>query len=152
MDSTTHDYLRICHINCQSLFAHLDEFLLSFFMTSDYHIICLSETWLKPTVSDHLVALQRYQLFRCDRTGKNGGGIAFYLFDTLQAKIVRQSEGEYCGRLEYLVAEVSAADGSRLLLAVVYRPLHCGYLADFFNMFLDMAISYTIILEDSMRI
>lgn len=40
--------------------------------------------------------------------------------------------------------------GLKLLLAVVYRPLHCRYLADFFNIFMDLSISYkySIILGD----
>ena len=63
--------LRLCHVNCQSLFAHLDEFRL-FFADAGYHIICISESWLKPSISDSIVDLKGYQLFRCDRVGKVG--------------------------------------------------------------------------------
>jgi len=39
------DDLRACHVNYQSLFAHLDEFW-SFFINAGYLIIC--ESWLTP--------------------------------------------------------------------------------------------------------
>lgn len=41
------DDLKICHINCQSLVAHYDEFH-NFFITSDYYVVvCMTETWLR---------------------------------------------------------------------------------------------------------
>src|SRR5580765_4947374 len=40
------DNLRVCHVNCQSLFAHLDEFRY-YFHFHFFHVICMSETWLK---------------------------------------------------------------------------------------------------------
>ena len=78
MVNSEFDNLKVCHVNCQSLFAHIDEFR-SHFMSSRYHIICLSETWLKPLMSDQMVDFHGYQLFRRDRIGRNGGGVAFYL-------------------------------------------------------------------------
>lgn len=134
------DLLHMCHINCQSLFAHLDE-VRSFFLASNYHIICLSETWMKPSMSDHLVAFQIYQLF-ADRTGRGGGDVAFYLSNALQAKIIQQSEREYCRKSEYLIVEISFSTSSKLLLA--YRPPHCGYFTDFFNIFMDLSFSYAL--------
>lgn len=41
MANTDFEHIRMCHVNCQSLFAHLDEFRL-FFSDSDFHIICMS--------------------------------------------------------------------------------------------------------------
>lgn len=75
--------------------------------------------------------------------------MAFFLSNVLQAGIVRQFEGE-CGKPEYIMPEIFSVNCFRLLLAVVYRPPHCGYLADFFNVFLDASISYkhSIILGD----
>jgi len=58
--------IRICYVNCQSLFAHINKFS-SFFINSGYHIICLSKTWLKPIMSDHMVSLRDYYLLRNDR-------------------------------------------------------------------------------------
>lgn len=83
MNNSHEQSVLICHVNCQSLLAHLDEFRL-FFSNSPYYIICLSETWLKPFIPDWMIELSEYILFRHDRTGKAGSGIAFYLADTLQ--------------------------------------------------------------------
>lgn len=64
--------LKICHINSQSIFAHIDEFRL-FFKNRHFHIICVSETWLKPGVPDEMVKLGGYALIRADKVGKPGG-------------------------------------------------------------------------------
>lgn len=82
-----HDYLKICHVNCQSLFAHFDEFSL-YFLTEFFHIICISESWLRAEMDDGLVSLPGYKIFRHDRVGKEGGGVAFYLSSTLHANII----------------------------------------------------------------
>jgi len=53
--------LKICHVNCQFLLAHFDEFR-HFFLNTDYHIICMSETWLKSMTPDATVELPGYTL------------------------------------------------------------------------------------------
>lgn len=132
--------LRACHVNCQSLMAHLDEFRL-FFTNSKYDIICLSETWLKPTILDQIVELPGYQLLRCDRIGRMGGGVALLLADTLNVKTLTTSGGEYCRKPEFLIAEVSSG-GEKVIVAVVYRPPHCGHLAEFFTIVSDISVQY----------
>jgi len=125
MVNSSADYFRVCHVNCQSLPAHLDEFFKHFFVNSGYHVICLSETWLKPSVSsDHAIALQGYHLFKHDRIGKAGGGVAFFLSNQFRAKILNHSMDNTNHKPEYLIAEISANLYSKILLAVVYRPPH----------------------------
>lgn len=68
--------LRICHVNCQSLLSHFDEFK-NFFLQEDYQIICMSETWLRPAVPDAMVQIPGYVLYRCDRKGRHGAGWHF---------------------------------------------------------------------------
>lgn len=72
---------KICHVNCQSLYAHFDEFRLHF-CKADYHAICMSETWLKQGISDDMIKLPGYTLYRCDRGERGGGGVAFYLSES----------------------------------------------------------------------
>lgn len=83
-------------------------------------------------------------------TGRNGGGVACYLANTLQAKILQQSDSEYCKKPEYFIAEISLRGCSELFLAIVYRPPHCGHLAEFFNIFIELPASckHSIILAD----
>ncbi|RLU25058.1 hypothetical protein DMN91_003150 [Ooceraea biroi] len=113
--------LKICHVNCQLLVAHLDEFRL-FFVGAQYHIICISN--------------------KGDRVGRRGGGVAFYLTSSLTARVLGSSDPLYCGKPEFLIAEITAESGTGLLLAVVYRLPHCGYLAEFFDVFADMSALY----------
>lgn len=151
MDNTIKDFedLKICHVNCQSLFAHLDEFR-HFFGNADYHVICISETWLRPGITDDMVRLPGYMLFRCDRVGRAGGGVAFYLSDFLRASILCRSAGALTARPEYIIAEIAAADSTRLMLAVIYRPPNAGYMNEFFDQFLVLQANYrhSIILGD----
>ena len=99
------DYLRVCHVNCQSLLAHIDEFR-SFFEGSGYHIICLSETWLRSSIPDSMVLLRGYHIVRQDRAGKTGGGVAVYLSDQLSSRVIHHSDDEYCRKPEYLMTEI----------------------------------------------
>ncbi|XP_077272789.1 uncharacterized protein LOC143903207 [Temnothorax americanus] len=102
----------------------------------------MSETWLKPSIPDRMVSLQGYNVFRRDRIGKTGGGVAFYLRGNAHARILRQSEENYCRKPEYLIAEISMDGNSKILLAVVYRPPHCGYIEEFFNDFSELSALY----------
>lgn len=139
--NTSPEYLQVCHVNTQSLMAHWDEFNL-YFREQISHIICLSETWLKPEVPDRMIDLVGYRLFRRDRIGKGGGGVAFYLLDCLVARILRQSDELYCRKPEYIIAEISDKFAPKLLLAVVYRPPNYGYLQEFENVVFDLQTSY----------
>ncbi|RLU21146.1 hypothetical protein DMN91_005519 [Ooceraea biroi] len=112
------------------------------FFGARYHIICISELWLRPEICDDIVALPGYRLFRGDRVGRRGGGVAFYLRSSLTARVLGSSDPLYCGKPEFLIAKITAESGTRLLLAVVYRPPHCEYLAEFFDVFADMSALY----------
>lgn len=131
----------ICHVNCQSLYAHFDEFKL-FFNNSRYHIICLSETWLKPNLPDSMINLSGYTLYRQDRVGKGGGGVAFYVHNSLNVNILRTSDAVYCRKPEFIIAEIASLGSANLLLAVVYRPPNHGFLQEFEDIFLDLQTGY----------
>lgn len=89
--------LSICHVNCQSLLAHFDEFR-DFFSRNFYHIIALSETWLKPHVNDTVVSLSDHGLIRWDRLGKAGGDVGLYVHRALKVKVLANSGSVYCSR------------------------------------------------------
>lgn len=67
--------LNICHVNAQSLCAHYDEFKL-FFEKDDYQIICISESWLKPSMPSYVVTLRAIYLEMIGRLGV-GAGLPF---------------------------------------------------------------------------
>lgn len=76
------------------------------------------------------------------QNGKEKGGVAFYVQESLRVSILGQSDNEYAGRPEYIVAGISEGGGSGLLLAVVYRPPHCGYLGVFEDVFMSFQMNY----------
>lgn len=131
------EHLRICHVNCQSLFAYLDEFRL-FFSNKDFHIICISETWLKPEISDNFIGLSDYSLHRRDRCGRAGGGVGFFLLDSLSADILEDSGDDNHRRPEFLLAEINFKNAQKLLLAVVYRSHHVGFIVEFEERFFTL--------------
>lgn len=140
--------LRVCHVNCQSLIAHIDEFRL-YFQGSSYHIICVSETWLRDEIPDGMVDLEGFTFFRHDRVGRIGGGVGFFLNNDLTGVVLEVSQPGG-GRPEYLIARVSGGASADLLLAVVYRPPHVGYIDDFFDAFNTLRVNfkYSLILGD----
>lgn len=77
----SHSNINICHVNIQSLCAcqmsKFNEFKLCFH-GSNIDIICLTETWLSEDISNELVAVDGYKLYRNDRKYSRGGGIAIY--------------------------------------------------------------------------
>lgn len=140
MDNVTIENLLLCHVNCQSLVAHLDEFRL-FFNANHYHIICISETWLRPSITNDFLSLPGYTLIRCDRIGKTGGGVAMYISNLLNITILAQSNGEYCKKPEYMIAEVLVGS-EKILVASVYRPPKIGFLNEFEDKLLDIYSDY----------
>lgn len=89
-----------------------------------------------------------FQLFRCDRVGRDGSGVALFISNSLKVKIITTSGGIYVKKPEFIFAEIST-DCERFLLAVAYQPLYC-YLMDFFYAFSNLSASYkhTIIFGD----
>lgn len=65
--------------NCRSLNNKLIEFSLSL-LSSDFDVIAITETWLKPTVLNNELFDSSYLVYRCDRSELNslkcrGGGV-----------------------------------------------------------------------------
>lgn len=82
--------LKIVFLNINRLINKLSE-VKYFIDLYNIDILCLSETWLKADLNEFEVRIADYQLFRCDRIGKIGGGVAIY---------VRNSDRIHCNHLE----------------------------------------------------
>ena len=54
--------------------------------------ICISESWLSPQISDSVVAIPGYNLFRNDRMSTPGGGVCIYLRETIPCTRLFQCE------------------------------------------------------------
>ena len=70
----TMDGLWVCHINANSLRAHIESIRHFLLAHPTIHLIAISETWLGPCVEDCLVSLDDYVFLRHDRNTHGGGG------------------------------------------------------------------------------
>ena len=88
LSSTSFDslgnHLSILHLNIQSILPTID--LIRGEATS-YDILVFSESWLYPTVNNHVIGIENFMLpFRTDRNDRPGGGVIVYVRDTLSCK------------------------------------------------------------------
>lgn len=135
-------HLKIAHINSQSLIGNIDE-VRSIFSHQTVDLIGISETWLKPTVLSHEVALPGFKLLRNDRTNKRGGGVGIYVRNGLKCNTLFTSPSEYAAKPEFMLVEVLFTGVERLLLGICYRPPRIGHLIEFENALLRYMPAYT---------
>lgn len=66
------------HINVRSLLSKIDALRIDI-EGSNIDILCISESWLHKYISDNLVSIDGYQLYRNDRDYSRGGGTCIYV-------------------------------------------------------------------------
>lgn len=135
------EFLKIVHVNAQSLCCHIDEFR-DLFGSQLCDIILVSESWLKPPISDRAVELQNYVLLRNDRIHKNGGGVAAYVRSGLKSNILFKSDTSRPNRPEFMFFDLSVHT-VKLLVGVCYRPPHIGFLSEFEDALMQNLANYT---------
>uniref|UniRef100_UPI0029161788 endonuclease/exonuclease/phosphatase family protein n=1 Tax=Escherichia coli TaxID=562 RepID=UPI0029161788 len=119
--------LRACFLNVTSLRAHIGQVreLLSGYHS--YDIFRVAETWLGPFVSDDVIQVGRYKVFRQDRNLR-GGGVALYIKDNLKCTILASSETQTSNSSgkpevpEYIFCSVQVGGSEPVLVSVIYRP------------------------------
>lgn len=127
------------HLNVRSLCKGFD--LFSDVVTAeDYDVMGLSETWLDTSVANTAVHIPNYKLVRKDRVGR-GGGVAFYLKDSLKYYIITVPTGG--SQLEQLWIGLKVG-GKKLCLGTLYRPPHAGIL----QCFTDLENTITMLLPE----
>lgn len=122
--SNCNNHINIAHVNCQSInpqsqSVKLDE-LRSLLFNSKIHIMGLSETWLKPEMSDRSVHIPGYSLCRSDRPPPGrAGGVGLLIANGLKyRKIFHSRSYNIC---ESILIEVSC-ETTTILVGVVYLP------------------------------
>lgn len=118
--NSTIDYkknISIMHLNCRSLAKNFDN--LSFYLSDfkqQFSVIALSETWLKKS-HPNLYHLDNYSFVGQERENKRGGGVGFYILDTLKYKIKDDLyiSDEYC---EAIFVEINET----VIIGCIYRP------------------------------
>ena len=76
--------LKIAHLNIHCLEPKVDQVQI-YLYKHDFDILALSETFLCENISDAQVNIEGYKLYRKDRVGRIGGGVAFYVKDGIEA-------------------------------------------------------------------
>ena len=67
---------------------HIKDLLIE----EDIDILCITETWLKPSIDDMYVNIENYSIFRSDRRDeKRGGGCCIYVKSCYQAMEINKN-------------------------------------------------------------
>ena len=112
---TSVGFLNVCSLRRKV--AEIEDFI----STRGVHILGVAETWLSADVTDREVNIPHFSVFRKDREGRQGGGVAFYCHTSLQVRRRRDLECE----LEMLWLEILAPGrpgNETVLLGCCYRP------------------------------
>lgn len=88
--------LSIMHLKSQSLNRKLEN-IIEFLNAMDkmFKVIAITETWLKNTDNKNTVDIEGYNFFSLNRIGKRGGGVALYINENLNCKVVEQKNNDY---------------------------------------------------------
>ncbi|CAH8500228.1 unnamed protein product [Schistosoma rodhaini] len=83
-------FLNLLLIDARSLLNKISALRTLAFLAKPPFIL-ITETWCYPTVADSELNIQNYQLYRCDRETKRGGGCPIFALDTLTTNKVEDS-------------------------------------------------------------
>ena len=112
--------LGFLHLNIRSLLQHnkLDhvKILVS---QADPDVLVLTESWLKSSTHDSMVAINDYNLFRIDRTTR-GGGVAVYVKSHYSVTLLHAVSVRSC--FEFIALELSLSSNDCFVVIGVYRP------------------------------
>lgn len=112
----------IFYTNSRSIMSKIDE-LDEIIKLNNTSLICITETWLTENIPDNCITLEGFNIFRCDREERKGGGICAWIkSDILSTEISRHQCDDYeslwlKARPARLPREISS-----LLIAIIYRP------------------------------
>lgn len=141
------NFLKIVHLNTQSLHNenHFDEFCQTF-SDSNIDVVAVSETWFKTSSA---VDVSGYNIYRKDRVGKTGGGVAVYVRQDHKVEVLLCSDAH---QSDYILLSITIK-GTKILLACIYRPpktyLLDVFLEDLYRYMLDY--KYTVVCGDVNR-
>lgn len=134
---STNDRLNYCHVNAGSIPPKIDEFR-SYFEGTNVDIVIASETWMKSYHSDRSVSLNGFEIVRNDRYAKRSGGVALYIRESLNYKVIKMSDKISS---EFLFIEVIFPD-SKLLVGAYYKAPNVRELDVLEDVLLELTVSY----------
>lgn len=126
--------LSICSLNSQSICARrlskLDE-LRRIAAISNVDVICVCESWLNERIDDKVIMLDGYQVIRCDRIGRLGGGVMMYVKNGLRYNVIEKTNCDNIANTEFILVELILVN-FKLLLGSFYNPpnVDCSLVLD----------------------
>ena len=116
--------LKIIHLNCRSIYRKLDQIILLY---RECDVICFSETWLTPNLSDNLIHFPGKYLYRQDRIyprgNVKGGGICIYVDTKYGPYCTINSDLSVCTPdFELLCLDIKKPGNRHMTIICMYRP------------------------------
>ena len=109
---------KICHLNIRSILPKIDDIRI-LMKESNIDVIAFTETWLSEGVTDDLIQIDGYKIYRNDRSHGNGGGVAIYVKDTLQHCLLKDLNSD---KIENIWVKITPDYQKEYLIACIYRP------------------------------
>ena len=140
--------LKVFHLNACTLYRRLDE-IRNHIVSSNVDIIGFSESRLNNNISDSEVNIDGYNVHRCDRKERTGGGLTVYVRDSLSVTKCHLVDDD---KIESVWLELSNVNSKPTFIGFIYRPpdsLSCWY--EHFECYLEAVIQksdHIIILGD----
>ena len=114
--------MNIASFNARSIPSHICDINFLLF-EKQYDLVLITETWLFAGASSDLFHSNEYNLYRRDRCGRRGGGVAIYVRDCLAVEELdfANVDGVEQLWLSVIIGRVKVAVG------IVYRPPCVSY-------------------------
>ena len=107
--------LKCVYTNARSM-GNKQEELEAIVQQANYDLVAITETWRD---HDWSAAMDGYKLFRKDRQGRRGGGVALYVKERFEVTELMTGEN----KVESLWVKIRGrADKADILVGICYRP------------------------------
>ena len=113
--------------NIRSLSKNFDEFKIFQKSEKQAILICLSETWLKPTDNKQIFNLANYSSLFSSERKKRGGGVGIFVNCSANAKLLAKWEKVSIQAISVLINY----RGTEIVITCVYIPPNCTKEATF---------------------
>jgi exonuclease III len=124
--------LKCMHINIRSILPKMDE-LKAIVLDQNVDILSVNETNLDSTVPDSEIAIDGYNIFRCDLT-RISGGVLLYVKQEYNAKPVNLLNNTNL-QIKWIKLPSFFGTNKNLLLCSLYRPPNSK--VEYFNQIID---------------
>ncbi|CAH3155403.1 unnamed protein product, partial [Pocillopora meandrina] len=109
-------------LKCKQHFTETKELALE----RDFDMLTISETWFNSSVTNSVVEIPGYKVFRLDRLGKAGAGVCACVKSTLKVNVQKDLTEISESGLHQLWIQVQNKKLRSLLVCIVYRPPEIG--------------------------